>query len=188
MRKAEWKERSLPAERLHQLFEYKPETGELIWRYRDNDVGSPFNKLRAGKVAGCVRSGYVVICLSEIKGSVLAHRAIWAMLHGSWPEFDIDHFDKDSTNNRPENLRPATHGQNMCNRGMVGPIPYKGVGYRKNRDRYIARITIKGKTKRLGSFLDPVSAARAYDQAAIKIHGEFAATNVKLGLLEHEHA
>lgn len=37
--------------------------------------------------------------------------------------------------------------------------------------------------KHLGTFADPVSAARAYDAHARKVYGEFAKTNASLGLL-----
>jgi hypothetical protein len=42
---------------------------------------------------------------------------------------------------------------------------------------------VKGKHISLGCYTDPVVAARAYDAAALKYFGEFAMTNVMLGLL-----
>lgn len=52
---------------------------------------------------------------------------------------------------------------------------YRGV-YR-HRDKWAAMIRVNGKSKYLGQFEDEMAAARAYDSAAIQIHGSKAKLN-----------
>jgi hypothetical protein len=108
-------------------------------------------------------------------------QALHTFLTG-WPL--VDHEDGDGLNNRRNNLRKATDAQNSWNRGLSSrnTSGYKAV-YQVARNRWRAQIVISGKQKRLGYFGDPRAAGREYDKAAIHYFGEFAVTNVMLGLL-----
>jgi hypothetical protein len=68
--------------------------------------------------------------------------------------------------------------QNCMNRNPSG---IKGIYWRKERNRWIAHIVIHiqgvKKELRLGSYKTKEDAAKAYDEAAIKYHGEFARLN-----------
>jgi hypothetical protein len=94
----------------------------------------------------------------------------------------IDHINGDSLDNRKQNLRVVTVQQNNMNRRkLVGlTSKYKGVYFDKSRDNYMAHITINGKMKNLGRFLDEKEAARAYDSAAISLFEQFALLNKTL--------
>ena len=64
------------------------------------------------------------------------------------------------------------------NRDIVrGLSIYKGVSWRKDRNRWLVRIMFRGKRIYLGCFKDEIEAARIYDQAAKKYFGEFARCN-----------
>jgi hypothetical protein len=92
----------------------------------------------------------------------------------------VDHIDGNSLNNSRSNLRICTYSQNLCNRGKFAgamPYTYKGVFYRKDRDKYYARISLGGVTYWLGLYDDPVDAARAYDRKARDLHGPYARLN-----------
>lgn len=44
---------------------------------------------------------------------ISAHRAVFALVHGRWPDLEVDHVDGNRTNNRPANLRELPHAANM---------------------------------------------------------------------------
>ena len=54
---------------------------------------------------------------------------------------------------------------------------YKGVHWHKNHRKWLARITFEKNTIHLGYFRNEIEAAKAYDEAAKKYHGEFASLN-----------
>jgi hypothetical protein len=91
-----------------------------------------------------------------------------------WPL--TDHIDGNGLNNQRSNLRLATNSQNLCNSGSRGgSSPFKGVS-RQNR-KWRAVIEVGGTRTHLGYFDDEVEAARAYDAAALRLHGDFARLN-----------
>ena len=89
----------------------------------------------------------------------------------------VDHINGDVTDNRRSNLREATPSQNGANRriGADNTSGYKGVS--RDRSRWIAHIKENRVTHTLGSFDTPEDAARAYDDAAVRYFGEYAALN-----------
>jgi hypothetical protein len=87
-----------------------------------------------------------------------------------------DHKNGNTLDNRRSNLRVASHNDNMRNsKGHKSSRNPKGVVL--VNDRFFARITVNGKSIHLGTFEDQVSAAHAYNKAAILHHGEFARLN-----------
>lgn len=104
----------------------------------------------------------------------LMHRIILGI---SDPKIEVDHRNGDPLDNREENLRLATHAQNNMNVGVkTSRTGYKGVEITRS-GRYSARIRENNRRHFLGTFSDPISAAKAYDTAARVLHGEFARTN-----------
>lgn len=89
----------------------------------------------------------------------------------------VDHANSNPLDNRLCNLRFATEAQNSQNSAgrSVRKHPYKGIEFHGS---WRAAICIGGKKVRLpGTFPDAESAARAYDAAAIEVHGRFARLN-----------
>jgi hypothetical protein len=90
-----------------------------------------------------------------------------------------DHRDHNTLDNRKSNLRPATLQQNNHNalpqKGKTSK--YKGVGWHKSNKKWVAQIKINGNRNILGYLATEDDAARAYDEAAQKLHGEFAYIN-----------
>jgi hypothetical protein len=94
----------------------------------------------------------------------------------------VDHIDGNPLNNTRDNLRLCTRGQNRSNsakvstyRGRPPLSQYKGVTRKKNR--WYAQLVHNRKHYSLGYFDREVDAARAYNEAARKYHGEFARLN-----------
>lgn len=93
---------------------------------------------------------------------------------GEWPTGDIDHKDTNRSNNRWDNLRPATRSQNLSNSGAkpFNPIGLKGVSV--FRDKWQSSISDNYRKVHLGTFDCPAAAHFAYIIAADNQFGEFA--------------
>ena len=91
----------------------------------------------------------------------------------------VDHKDGNGLNCQRYNLRFATKSQNAMNRGKNrnNKSGFKGVAWHKSRGKFVAQIAVNGRDIHLGCFQTAEAAARAYDEAAKKHHGEFAYLN-----------
>lgn len=89
----------------------------------------------------------------------------------------VDHRDGDILNNRKSNLRVCTKAQNNFNRKIQdsNTSGYKGVIKKDNK--WQAQIKANRVHYYLGLYKTPEEAALAYNEAAIKLHGEFANIN-----------
>lgn len=141
------------------------------------------------------RKGYVR-CYYGYDKKVFIHRMILGLTD---PQIFTDHIDHNPLNNQKYNLRPCSHTQNMRNKQCKGKIPYKGVSIMRFTNKvknkktgiikeyhymyYQASIRENGKCVNLGTFKNPIDAAVAYDNAAIRIYGEFAWLNKNNGIL-----
>jgi hypothetical protein len=82
------------------------------------------------------------------------------------PEQLVDHRNGDGLDNRRENLRVCTPGQNQANRQTVRSASgFKGVTFDRSRGRWAAKITVNYRVINLGRFATAEEAARAYDAA-----------------------
>jgi len=91
-----------------------------------------------------------------------------------------DHIDHNGLNNQRSNLRAATVAQNSSNltSHQDSTSKYLGVCWLKTRNVWGAFITNKnGKLINLGHFDQEIDAAEAYNEVALKLHGEFANLN-----------
>jgi len=96
------------------------------------------------------------------------------------PPLEVDHINGNGLDNRRGNLRVTGHSSNV-QKGQHRVNSYGFLGIRKVADSprrpWRARISNNGKRIELGNHATPEQAARAYDEAARKIHGPHAKTN-----------
>jgi hypothetical protein len=95
------------------------------------------------------------------------------------PHVKVDHKNRDKSDNRVDNLRPATHRQNSHNRGPQknNTTGYVGVSL-AYKSKYRATIYIDKKQYYLGCFDTPEEAAYARDAKVQEIRGEYAFINL----------
>lgn len=123
--------------------------------------------------AGSLKKGYIYICvLSKVYA---AHRLAWLYVNGEFPTSEIDHINRDKSDNRICNLREASHSDNSLNVGLsrCNTSGYKGVWFRKDCRKWVAESTANGKKVKIGIFntIDEANVARI--GFAKTNHGEF---------------
>ena len=124
-----------------------------------------------GELAGYkLPRGYRV---TRIYGKMyMNHRIIYALHYGELPppDMEMDHRDRDPSNNDPSNLVLVSHRENTNNQGMQknNTSGVKGVSYHKQRNKWRARIMINHKEKHLGIYTDFVDAVVARAKADLK--------------------
>lgn len=172
---------------LRRLFICDPQSGKLIWRERPNWMFAPnnfsgkretnarrWNKVHAGREAltSVGTHGYR-------NGSIfatwhLAHRIIWTMANGRWPEEDIDHIDGNRLNNAISNLRSVSRQENTKNlsRRPLNTSGVPGVIWNKRSRKWRASIKVSGKFIYLGHFenLEAAALARKIAEAQYGFH------------------
>lgn len=130
-----------------------------------------FNSAFSGKLAlECTsrngyKSGSIFGCICS------AHRVIWAMHYGEWPN-QIDHINHDILDNRMQNLRNVRIRDNNKNRPIQAnnKTGVCGVSWGKKERRWKAQIGINGTTTLLGCYKDFDEAVKVR-KAAEKKHG-----------------
>lgn len=98
----------------------------------------------------------------------------------------IDHSDMNGLNNQRNNLRIASFSENNSNVKSYknSSSKYKGVTLRKydgskygETHYWVARIRKNNVLYQLGSFKSEIAAAKAYNFAAVQLHGRFVNLN-----------
>ena len=92
----------------------------------------------------------------------------------------VDHRDHNTLNNQKGNLRVCTNQQNQFNKKSWknASSRFKGVSFEAGRNKWGAMIRIDGKSTRIGRYNTELEAAKAYDDMAEIVQGEFAYFNL----------
>lgn len=168
-------EARISIDKLRTLLRLDAETGALYWLERSaasfssSPLRSPeykanhWNSFRAGCIAlNCItHDGYAS---GRIDGVFFfAHRVVFALHFGHWPNEFVDHISGDRLENRPLNLRDVSHLENHRNKSIscVNTSGVIGVYWSKQHDKWRASIKVDGKKHHLGLFQSIADAADA---------------------------
>jgi hypothetical protein len=167
MRTGSFLRTDLTAEYVREQLSYDPGAGIFMWRTkrRGRYPGVPIGCRRKG-------DGYLVI---QIDGHLyVASRLAWLYMTGEWPPAQVDHWDKNSSNNAWDNLRAATPSQNGANIGAQRNNKCGLKGVCAYRGRWIAQLSVNRQRVLRAAFDTPEEAHAAYVAAARKHFGDFA--------------
>lgn len=161
----------LTLERLKELVHYEPTTGWFTWRI-NNSTAKP--GMRVGSGHGL---GYRQIGLDYKK--YLEHSLAYFYMTGEWPTKQIDHINRDKSDNRWENIRHGSISDNGHNKGvsarsrtgLTGVLPH-GNGFR-------SMITVDSKSQ-TGWFNTIAEARVSRLLLEIKNFGKFTSFNIDL--------
>ncbi|QIN99385.1 putative homing endonuclease [Salmonella phage oldekolle] len=155
----------LTQERLKELFEYRPETGEFI---RLVSIGNQ----KAGSTAGCLRkTGYIEIRVDKV--GYKAHRLAFLYMEGYIPEV-IDHVNRIRSDNRWANLRESNNQENSRNRTARSKSGYLGIFWHKQKQKWEVRVVDSYKKLVHGGyfdFLDLELAVQRANELRLELHG-----------------
>jgi hypothetical protein len=139
--------KNLTQAKLKEILEYNPETGVFTWLIQQRGTA------RVGSKAGTpCPAGY---CQISIKGKrYLAHRLAFLYMTGDFPKNEVDHINRDNTDNSWKNLRNATRSQNEANTRLfkTNKSGYRGVSWDKHNKCWKASGKINNKSKHIGCF------------------------------------
>lgn len=123
---------------------------------------------------------YAVCSVRQDNGKYKQFRMHRMILNISDSRIFIDHKNGNTLDNRKENLRIASYGENSRNLSKKlknNTSGYRGVGLASGSEKrskpWAARIKLNGKLKHLGYFTTAEDAAKAFDKAAKELFGEF---------------
>ena len=149
---------------LQETFSYGD--GNLFWK---RPTG---RRISVGQIAGRTNHGYKAI--GFMGREYMAHRLIFMFHHGYLP-IEVDHIDGNKMNNRIENLRPATHSENLKNQKIkINNVSgLKNVGWARREQKWRVRLTVNGKDKHIGYFKDRDLADLVAIEACDLYHKQF---------------
>lgn len=158
---------NIPIETLSQLLVADFEKGKLYWRARP--------ERKAFTTRWCGKEAITHKHESCFMGSILqirvkAHRVLWAMHTGKWPELTIDHINGDHYDNRIENLREVTQGVNSKNQRLrsTNTSGQMGVCWATRYKIWTCNIKVDGELIFLGNFKVKEDAIAARKVAELK--------------------
>ena len=158
---------TLTQEILKSYLKYNEQTGEFTW-------------IKNGKIAGTKdkNRGYITIQLNY--KAYRAHRLAFLYMKGSLPSLEIDHKDRNPSNNRWDNLHEVSHADNQLNKANSLNNKRSGFTYitgRASTNTWAVRLPKSYSEKGLseyyvGAFKDLNSAIKALESVLIELKFE----------------
>lgn len=161
-------------EEANELLDYNPKTGALTWKNRMGRWG----RIPAGSLATATDSkGYLYVHIGP--KNYRAHRVAWLLHYKEWPSKDLDHINRNRTDNRITNLREATRSEQLQNqkKRSDNTTGVTGVSMTIN-GTYATSVWVKGKKHYVGTFKTMEEAVRKYTEKKRELHSFFRDENV----------
>ena len=141
------------------VLDYDPFTGKLYWKRRSLSMFNTerscnsWNSQYAGKEAFTTDNGRGYKQGSINNKLYKAHRIIFMMVYGYWPD-QIDHIDQNRSNNCLQNLREVSNTENQKNakKRVDNTSGATGVTWNKLTNAWYARIGVNGTKTTIGRF------------------------------------
>lgn len=148
-----------------EVFTYS--NGKLFWKIQ------PRSNVSIGDEAGWLDNcGYRRIWYKGKR--FMSSAVIWELHNGPIPQdLEIDHKDRDSSNDKIENLRLATRANNLANMKGRGSLGLRGITWDSKREKYEVQVGSHLRKLR-GRFKSLLEAKAAYSNWAKTLHGNFA--------------
>ncbi len=150
--------------------DYDPETGVFTRKVHAR------NGATTGSVSSATSNGHGYARMGIKRRRYYVHRLAWFYMTGDWPIDEIDHANRDRSDNRFDNLRLASRTQQMGNTPLSpkSTSGVRGVYWAVRQKKWRAYITKNDKTVDLGGFGSLEQAAQVRRAAAIDYFGSFA--------------
>lgn len=168
--------KEIPPDILRRLLVCDAVEGRLYWRVREPEMFSTRRSWRTWNKRYGEKEAFTANARGYRSGQIfnrvfLAHRVIWAMTNGWWPEA-IDHVDGCKSNNSISNLRAVSHAENMKNlpRAANNSSGATGVSWNKKMNAWTASIQVDSRLMHIGAFSSFDAAVQAR-RSAEKHHG-----------------
>ena len=118
-------------------------------------------------------TGYLCLTLSKNGDKIFRiHQLMAITFMNHIPKIDklvVDHINNNPLDNRLENLQLISQRENSSKDKKNGTSKYIGVCFIKKEKKWGSFITIKGKSKNLGSYINEYDAHLAYQKELSKI-------------------
>lgn len=129
-------------------------------------------------IVECRKQSILYVKSQKKKKTIYLHRFILGI---NDKLIQVDHRYHNGLDNRKENLRKCNNSENQRNKRILKnknhTSIYKGVFYSFTSKKYFAKIQYENKMYHLGSFKYEINAAKAYNEKAKELFGEFAYLN-----------
>lgn len=148
---------------LIEILSYDPDTGIFTW----NETGSGTNKIKGNRAGWLHHSGYRYIEIDNIPYA--EHRLAWFYCFEEWPSNQIDHIDRNRSNNSLDNLREVSSRENARNTSVSSK---HGHNIYPNKKNFIVQYKQKNTVFRYGTYpLNKAVIVRDMVEEYLKLNG-----------------